>query len=688
MQQLGKYEILEPLGGGLGSVYRARDTVLDREVALKTIITGSDVSAEVRERFYREGRACARLQHPHIVTVYDLGEQNGVAYIVMELLTGADLQRIITEKRPLALATRLELAAQVAEALGYAHHQGIIHRDIKPANIFIQDQGAKILDFGVARIASSQLTRLGSALGTPDYMAPEQISGQVCESLSDLFSAAILFFEFFSYTHPFQGRNIPRRIMYEPPAALRSVSPGLPLSLEGVLARGLEKDPGRRFQSGEEFAAALRVVAQEVTSVEPPKAPAPPPEPRPRASALTDPIFDALRLRAQQLLEKDPESCLVFIRSLGPKQQADGELQRLRREAEARRAAGAAAEPVTNRGPVPAAVETLPPPPRPVAVMAAPALAAAAPPLAALAPAPAPAAAAPPPAAPPPVPVSMLVGGETPPSNGPLPLPLPLPRLQPLARPAELPLPPPLPQTSQVRLLPNQKQILAACVVVLLLAAGVILWQLRSRSGRPVAAAVATAEVTGEAAAILREPRPEARPVTAVKKGDTVSLLQLPASRDEQWVWVQLASNRRVPSGYLRVADLGQWSSEEPETALQLLKLFAPPDAASETELLAYLDRLGIFSSRFGITPQGPAANLERARVHLVLAGRLQQAERPVSDWQPHLDDATGQLAMASAEASLAPQVGPAREELERLKAWEPPAPRVVKSVRPRRTRR
>ncbi len=673
MQQLGKYEILEPLGGGLGSVYRARDTVLDREVALKTIITGSDVSAEVKERFYREGRACARLHHPHIVTVYDLGEQNGVAYIVMELLTGADLQRIIAEKRPLALATRLELAAQVAEALGYAHHQGIIHRDIKPANIFIQEQGAKILDFGVARISSSQLTRLGSALGTPDYMAPEQISGQVCESLSDLFSAAILFFEFFSHTHPFQGRNIPRRIMYEPPAALRSVSPALPLSLESVLARGLEKDPGRRFQSGEEFAAALRAIAQEVASVEPPKAPAPPPEPRPRASALTDPILDALRLRAQQLLDKDPESCLVFIRSLGPKQQADGELQRLRREAEARRAAGvavaaavvAAAEPVTDRGPV--AVETVPPP-QPVPVLAAPVPAAAVPPL----------------AAPAPVPVSMPVRRETPPSNGPL----PLPRLQPLARPAELPLPPPLPQTSRVRLLPNQKQILAACVVVLLLAAGVILWQLRSRSGRPAAAAVGTAEVTGETAAILREPRSDARAVATVKKGDTVSLLQLPASRDEQWVRVQLASDRKAPSGYLRVPDLGQWSSEEPATALQLLKLFAPPDSASETELLAYLDRLGVFSSRFGITPQGPAANLERARVHLVLAGRWQQAERPVSDWQPHLDDATGQLAMASAEASLAPQVGQAREELERLKAWEPPAPRVVKSVRPRRTRR
>ena len=685
MQQLGKYEILEPLGGGLGSVYRARDTVLHREVALKTIITGSDVSAEVKERFYREGRACARLQHPHIVTVYDLGEQDGVAYIVMELLEGADLQRVIAEKRPLALATRLELAAQVAEALGYAHRQGIIHRDIKPANVFIQDQGAKILDFGVARISSSELTRLGSALGTPDYMAPEQISGQVCESLSDLFSAAILFFEFVSYRHPFEGRNIPRRIMYEQAATLRSVSPAMPASLEGMLARGLEKDPGRRFQSGYEFAAALRAVASEVAAVEPPvaelavvaapKAAALSPEPRPRASALTDPILDALRLRAQQLLEKDPEACLVFISGLGSKQQADGELQRLRREAEARGAAEvplaapavAAAQPgtklETNRGPV--KVETLPPL-QPVAVLAAPASTAAVPKPAVPAPAP------------------MPLRGETPGSNGPA----PLPRLQPLARSVELP--PLLPQRSPMRLLPNQKQILAACVVVLLLAAGVILWQLRRprSGGGPAAAPVATAEVTGEGAAILREPRSDAPPAVTLKKGDTVNLLQLPASRDDQWVRVQLASNRQAASGFSRVADLGQWSSEEPETALQLLRLFAPPDSASETDMEAYLERLGIFSTRFGITAQGSAANLERARVHLVLAGRLQQAARPVSDWQPHLDDATGQLAMASAEASLAPQVQQARAKLERLKAWRPSEPEVVKRIRSRRTRR
>src|SRR5947208_15725660 len=198
MEKLGRYEILETLGtGSMGVVYRARDTLLYREIALKTIGTGPTVDPEIRERFYREARACAALQHPNIVTVFDLGEAENMAYIVMELLQGEDLKHIIDEKRAIPLDTRMELMVQVCEALAHAHQSRVIHRDIKPSNIFIEKGNrAKVLDFGIARLPRSKLTIVGRVLGTPNYMAPEQILGQGCDARSDLFALAVVFFEF------------------------------------------------------------------------------------------------------------------------------------------------------------------------------------------------------------------------------------------------------------------------------------------------------------------------------------------------------------------------------------------------------------------------------------------------------------------------------------------------------------
>jgi hypothetical protein len=652
---VGKYEILEPLGA-TGSVFRARDTVLEREVALKTIVAGTDVSPEVKERFYREARACARLQHPHIVTIYDLGEQDGTAYIVMELLAGADLARILAEKRPMALEAKLDLAIQVAEALDYAHRQEIVHRDIKPANIFVQqDRRAKILDFGVARVAASKLTRMGAALGTPDYMAPEQLAGQVCDGRSDLFSAAIVFFELFSGVHPFAGRSLPRRIVTQAPAMLRSVAPDLPDALEDVMARGLAKEVALRFQTGEEFAKALRAVAAEVAGVGPriaaPPAEPPPAEPRPIPPA--DPILGALRLRAQQLLEKDPVECGSFIASLGPKQQADPEIARVRGLAEAQRPAAPVVATAVLEAPaspeIPAgnfAAETAaedaagraPTEPPPVKVEIAPAL--------------------------PPAPEAAR----------------PSPALQPL--------PQPLPPGAASRrhwqqltvLSPSQKRIIAGCGIGAFLAALVIAFQI-SRSARPPMP-VGTARVQSEAGRLVRAPREDARLVTSLKNGEAVHLLALPASLDDGWVQVQAARGRAGPSGYCRVSELTDWSSEKPDTALQLLKLFAPRDSATDAAMETHLQRLKAFSARFGVTPQGPPANLERARFHLALAKRFQQALRPPEDWQSHLDDATGQLAMASAEPELEPEVQRARQDLEALKAWEPPRPPRIARTR------
>src|SRR5215469_755725 len=188
MTTLGRYEILEKLGSGsMGVVYRARDSVLAREVALKTIRTGADVEPEMRERFYREARACASLQHPGIITIYDLDEVDRMAFIAMELLTGADFRKLIEERVAVPLETKLQAMIQICGALAHAHRQGIVHRDIKPSNLFLAGmRDAKVLDFGIARMPSSHLTVAGRILGTPNYMAPEQILGQPPEARSDL----------------------------------------------------------------------------------------------------------------------------------------------------------------------------------------------------------------------------------------------------------------------------------------------------------------------------------------------------------------------------------------------------------------------------------------------------------------------------------------------------------------------
>jgi serine/threonine protein kinase len=262
MTTLARYEIVDTLGtGSMGTVYRARDTVLDREVALKTIRTGMEVEPELRERFYREARACARLHHPYIVVVYDLGEVDRTAYIAMELLNGLDFRKLIEARTNIRLPVKVEAMAQVCEALAHAHRHGIIHRDIKPSNLFlVDDRMAKVLDFGIARLPSSKLTVAGKILGTPNYMAPEQILVKSADARADLFSAAVVFFEFLVFAHPFKSDVIPRRIVEGEPDSLFDYDSKLPVLLEKILNRALAKDPDMRYRSGDEMAADLRAV--------------------------------------------------------------------------------------------------------------------------------------------------------------------------------------------------------------------------------------------------------------------------------------------------------------------------------------------------------------------------------------------------------------------------------------------
>src|SRR5262249_32129150 len=197
-EAIGKYQIVERIGrGGMGMIFKAHDPVLDRPVALKVISSEIEVTDELRARFFREAQACARLSHPNIVTIHDMGEDAGRLYIVMEFLDGEELRHYITTRKLLPLEDKLAVMLQVCDGLHYAHQKGVVHRDIKPGNIFLLRSGqVKILDFGVAQIANSDrgLTRTGLIMGTLRYIAPEQVRGKA-DYRSDIFSVGAVFYE-------------------------------------------------------------------------------------------------------------------------------------------------------------------------------------------------------------------------------------------------------------------------------------------------------------------------------------------------------------------------------------------------------------------------------------------------------------------------------------------------------------
>jgi serine/threonine-protein kinase len=278
-EKIGRYEDLKVIGrGGMGMIYRARDPVLDRSVALK-VISSFEVTADLRARFYREARACARLRdHPNIVTIHDMGEDDGRLFIVMELLEGEELQKIIARHAPLTLAEKLAIVRQICDGLYHAHQKGIVHRDIKPANIFLLPSGqVKILDFGIAQIAAAtthgDLTRTGMMMGSPRYMAPEQVRGQA-DPRSDIFSVGAVAYELFSGRPPFTGEN-PLQILDQlrtvTPSRLSELDPTLPPELSTIVERALQKEPEQRFadlgEMGRELAAVQRGLGERSTRV-------------------------------------------------------------------------------------------------------------------------------------------------------------------------------------------------------------------------------------------------------------------------------------------------------------------------------------------------------------------------------------------------------------------------------------
>lgn len=264
-EKIGRYSILDIVGkGGMGVLYRAQDTVLERDVALKMMLVDFTHDASTRERFQREARAVARLQHRNVVTIHELGEVEGTPYIVMELLGGRDLDALLKSGVPLTMVQKLEIAAQLCEGLAYAHEQGIVHRDIKPGNVRVLEDGTvKILDFGIAKFAQSSVTQTGSVMGTPSYMAPEQIMGQPVDGRSDLFSAGVLLYELLAGTKPFQGDS-PTAVVYQimngEPVPLENYVKGVPEAINQIVMRSLQKDPAQRYQKAKEMASDLQMV--------------------------------------------------------------------------------------------------------------------------------------------------------------------------------------------------------------------------------------------------------------------------------------------------------------------------------------------------------------------------------------------------------------------------------------------
>src|SRR5688572_32676840 len=253
----------------MGVVYRAYDTLLEREVALKIISASIEGHTELRERFFREARGAGQLSHRNIITIHDLGEHEGQPYLAMELLKGEDLQHRLTRPDPMSLARKLEIASEICDGLAYAHRRGLIHRDIKPANIFITDEGVvKILDFGLARMVTSELTASNMMLGTLNYMAPEQIRGERIDHRADIFSFGVVLYEILSGRKAFQGDSFATtlyKILQDVPEPLLKIDASLPHEIVWLVEKALAKPRDERYQDLTDLSRDLAIIRQHLS---------------------------------------------------------------------------------------------------------------------------------------------------------------------------------------------------------------------------------------------------------------------------------------------------------------------------------------------------------------------------------------------------------------------------------------
>ena len=268
---LGRYRIVKELGrGSMGVVYLGEDPTIHRPVAIKTMrldqAEDSDLVKEVKARFFHEAESTGRLSHPNIVTIYDAGEEEDLGYIAMEFLEGTTLKASCKKDALLPVRDAVTIAAIVADALDYAHRQGIVHRDVKPSNIMLtKEQVVKVTDFGIARITTSTKTQTTMIMGTPSYMSPEQVVGEKVDGRADIFSLGVVLFELLTSEKPFQAENITAllfKIAHEAPQSARMLRPGLPPNTEAILERALQKNADNRYQQARELAQELRACVE------------------------------------------------------------------------------------------------------------------------------------------------------------------------------------------------------------------------------------------------------------------------------------------------------------------------------------------------------------------------------------------------------------------------------------------
>ena len=264
-KRIGKYEILRELGrGAMGVVFKARDPLIGRLVALKTIALAASQSEDLRQRFYREAQAAGGLQHPNIVTVYEMGEENGVPFIAMEYLEGESLDSVLSKNTQIPLAQKLGYVVQVCRALSYAHQHGTVHRDIKPGNIMVTRDGTvKVVDFGIARMVDTSKTETGVLLGTLAYMSPQLVKGERADERSDIWATGVVCYELFAGLKPFDGNNhaaLLMSIVSDEPRSLATLAPDCPEELRAIIERMLRKKAEERYQTFEEVLRTIEPV--------------------------------------------------------------------------------------------------------------------------------------------------------------------------------------------------------------------------------------------------------------------------------------------------------------------------------------------------------------------------------------------------------------------------------------------